>query len=145
MSVLNGKALMLLGWKKLRKLYSENTTKCRPEWNLKSFPCFTSYTDLEWKFSQHFSCMSIFYHKKTLSETDFLSVSILDSCIEMPQLHKLPLSQYLNMWLEFPLFLCNSFWIFPWHTLFPMFWDNTFSLSSSFSLLYWHGFKAHLC
>lgn len=39
----------------------------------------------------------LFIRKKTLSETDFLSVSILDSCIEMPQLHKLPLSQYLSV------------------------------------------------
>lgn len=105
---------MSLGWK---NLYTKNTMKCRPEW--KSFPCLTSYTDLEWKLSQHFSSMTTFYHKKTLSETDFLSVSILDCCIEMPQLHKLPLSQYLSMWLEFPLFLHNCYWIFARHTLFP--------------------------
>lgn len=44
---------------------------------------------------------SFFYHRKTLSETDFLSVSILDSCIEMPHSHKLPLSQYLSDWSFF--------------------------------------------
>lgn len=32
-----------------------------------------------------------FFITETLSETDFLSVTILDSCIEMPQLHKLAL------------------------------------------------------
>lgn len=101
---------------------SQSCTQKMPqhaEWDLKSSPCLTSFTDSEWKFFQHFSSMSVFYHKKTLSEADFLSVSILYSCIEMPQLHKLPLSQYLGMWLEFPLLLNNFNWILSWHTHFP--------------------------
>ena len=84
--------------------------------------------------------------EKTLSETDFLSVSILDSCIEMPQLHKPALSLYLSMWLEFlPFFLYNSYWIFPWKIFVPHFKEGTFSLhisfSLNFSLLYCHIIK----
>lgn len=129
---------MSWGWgkttKKQKSCIEKNTQNA--EWNLKSSPRLTSYTDSEWKFSKHFSSMSFFfYRKKTLSETDFLSVSILDSCIEMSQLHKLPLPQYLSMWLEFLLFLYNSYWIFPWHTLFPIFKDNTFSPTSLLATL----------
>lgn len=144
MGIFNGKGYVT-------GLYGENNTKCRAEWSFKCFLCLTSYTDLEWKFSKHFGSMSTFYQKKTLSETDFLSVSILDSCIEMPQLHKLPLSQYLSVWLEFPLHFSTTFPVTPprpthTHTHFK---DKTFSpdisLIRNLGSLYWHDTKAHLC
>lgn len=114
----------MLLWRKLHKMQST--------------VYLTNSNDLEGKFSQWFNSLS----QKTLNETDFLSVSILNTCIEMSQLHKLLLFKYLSMWHEFSPYFPSIYYRFsPWHTHFSVLKINTASLDILFlcfcSLLYW--------